>query len=132
MPITTKHKNFFGQVTIIENKSFTVSISTAREGIFKGLSTMISIGRYPNVTPFAKIIYESKCPSEGRHRSHDIIASNIVVGMEEFNRDLKSAIMTAVDSINSGSTPLFIAPLGIKESNFLCPIIKEVQTQRQK
>jgi hypothetical protein len=111
MPIVS---DTFGKLTTILIKNEYVNISTARENTIIRYSTVISVGKYPKIKLITKIIYRIRCSSEQRERAHSLISRSIVVGMDEFNRELEDAIKTGVESV----------------FEHIGPIIKEIQKQK--
>lgn len=69
---------FGGLVTDIINDKFKCVVTTAKEGIFKGLSTMIiEVDDFIGTRPCAKIIYSNTLHKEDRKRFHRIISIGI-------------------------------------------------------
>jgi hypothetical protein len=62
------------RVAVVKTDSFTASISTAKEAILRGLSTIISEGEFPNVSPRFKITYKRTVGKEKRQELHRTIA----------------------------------------------------------
>ena len=104
----------FGVLTTILIKNEYINISTARENTFIRYSTVISVGQYPNIKLLTKILYKIRCSKEQREEAHSLISSAILVGMEEFNRNLDDAITTGAQSV----------------LQYVGPLIKQVQKQK--
>ena len=77
---------FGGRVTDIKTPSFICVVTTAKEGIFKGLSTMVTeVDQYRNPVPCAKFLYPSSVGKEDRWALHRQIAEFIDNHGEEGN-----------------------------------------------
>jgi len=95
MSISSKKKFPFGAcTTIVETENFYVTVSTAKEGVFKGLSTMIYKGMYPFGEMCAKFLYPRSMAKSDRHRLHDTIAS----GLDEAANNVAS-LYEAVEAV---------------------------------
>lgn len=68
-----------GKVTVLETEGYTVTVSTAKEGLFKGLSTIVIDGvNLSSGSPCAKVLYNKSIRKADRRLFHDMI----VVGLE--------------------------------------------------
>lgn len=74
MSTTTKKCSFGARTSLVETGNFTITISTAKAGLFKGLSTIILHGVYLDASPIIKLIYKSFCPRRKRYEFHDSLA----------------------------------------------------------
>lgn len=78
MAVKPSRKFLFGaKSTVVENDEFIVTVSTAKEGFFKGLSTIIYQGAFPFGRACAKFSYPKSARRSDRHKFHDIIASGL-------------------------------------------------------
>ncbi|MGD9686105.1 MAG: hypothetical protein AB7U43_03930 [Desulfobacter sp.] len=78
--ITSDNKRALNsRATVISCESFYCVVSTAKEGFFSGLSTMISATLHPDMQLRAcgKLIYSSSLGADERHQVHTYIISSI-------------------------------------------------------
>lgn len=70
--------SFSGRITDINTPSFVCSVSTNKESLFKGLSTMIA-EPHPvyGIRPCVKIIYSSALSKAERHQYHELLCEMI-------------------------------------------------------
>jgi len=68
------------------------TISTAKEGLFDGLSTMIIEGIYPSIRPSVKFIYSKSLRKEDRRAFHDVITETIDSASKEDDFSLYGAV----------------------------------------
>jgi hypothetical protein len=70
--------SFGGRITDINTPSFVCAISTAKESLFKSLSTMIA-EPHPDygIRPCVKIIYPSVFRKVERHQYHELLCEMI-------------------------------------------------------
>ena len=96
--LVNKKRPFGSKVSIVETDSFIVTISTAKEGIFKGLSTMITDGLYPTGRACAKLIYTPSLLKKDRIKLHDLITETLnELGDDDY--DLKTSIQAIIDNL---------------------------------
>lgn len=92
--IIQNSKGLFGsKIAIIKNHAeefFT--ISTAKESLMDGLSTMIMEGKYPTMRPCVKIIYTKSLKKTDRQGLHDVITETIDNILSEENASLFNAV----------------------------------------
>lgn len=91
---------FGGKVADIETQSFTCVITTAKEGIFKGLSTVIH-ETLPEggVRACTKLIYNSHSKSKERRDYHDIL-TNVLNEAGETGTSLSTALKQTIEAFN--------------------------------
>ena len=81
MILSNKHHIFGSKVAIIQNRSFTCTISTAKESLLGKQSSMIMDGDYvrdrEHTRVCAKLIYASSLSSRDRLSLHDSLATQI-------------------------------------------------------
>lgn len=72
-------RSFNSRASVITCSSFYCVVSTAKEGLFSGLSTMIAATYHPQIplTGCGKVVYASSLGSDERHRVHTYIISKI-------------------------------------------------------
>ena len=75
--IKDKNGSFGSRVTLISNEKFTITVSTAKEGFFKGLSTVIIDGKYLHGNACAKIIYNPSLTKSDRQLFHGMVTSGL-------------------------------------------------------
>jgi hypothetical protein len=86
---------FGGRVTDIGNESFLCVVTTAKEGLFKGLTTMV----YDKTRrPCAKLFYAKSTGKKDRQRFHTLVAQLIDAGGEKGVR-LEEALDTAIKTL---------------------------------
>ncbi len=85
---------FGGKVTDIVTQEFKCVVTTAKEGIFKGLSTMVAEVQGGQGRPCAKIIYAASTRKKDRLQFH----TAIVVGIDEAG-DNGLSLREAIDSV---------------------------------
>lgn len=94
--IIQNSKGLFGsKIAIIKNHAeefFT--ISTAKESLMDGLSTMIMEGKYPTMRPCVKIIYTKSLKKVDRQGLHDVITETLDNILSEDGKSLYDAIDT--------------------------------------
>ena len=91
---------FGGKVTDIVTDEFKCVVSTAKEGVFKGLSTMVAEVQGGEGRPCAKIIYAGSTRKWERLQFHDIL----VAGIDEAGENgfpLRDAIDSVVTELKS-------------------------------
>jgi len=114
-----KQKNTFfgGRTTDIQNGSFTCVVTTAKDGIFSGLSTLLWL---PSVasTPIGKIEYADKCNNARRHCLHRDIAKRIDDAGQS-NLNFSNAIDFALKPYlaNGEVIDLIVSPIDIPLNN---------------
>jgi hypothetical protein len=89
-----------------------ITVSTAKEGFFQGLSTVILLGKWPSVSPYAKLLYRKDTPKEERLSSH--------VRVSEFLNEYASQL------------PLKRVVEMLAQTYIESGILKEVQVQKPK
>ncbi|MHA1942307.1 MAG: hypothetical protein ACXACY_25420 [Candidatus Hodarchaeales archaeon] len=95
--IISENKGPFGaKVSIVSNDLFTATISTAKEGLFKGLSTMVIDGRYPSGRPCAKITYTQSSRKKDRIQFHNLVVAGIDGGGDE-GKELGECIQLVIN-----------------------------------
>ena len=96
--ITDDRKTLFGgRVTTIYTDSFYVTLVTAKEGIFKGLSTMICEGSGLGSVPCGKLIYLESTSKADRQSFH-YEAIELLDEMGDNGDSLSFAIDAIIDS----------------------------------
>ena len=91
---------FGGKVTDIVTEEFTCVVSTAKEGVFKGLSTMVAEVQGGQGRPCAKIIYAGSTRKRDRLQFHEVL----VGGLDEAGENgvpLREAIDSVVTELKS-------------------------------
>ena len=74
--INQKNTSFGGRTTDIVTDAFSCTLTTAKDGLFKGLSTLIWLPEV-GVTPVAKIKYSQTVSKDRRQKLHDEISVKI-------------------------------------------------------
>ncbi len=87
---------FGSKVSVVETESFIATIITAKEGMFKGLSTVILEGNSRS-RPFAKTVYEDSMPKKHRQKFHNLFV-DILNGFGEIGKPLKEAVELSVSN----------------------------------
>jgi hypothetical protein len=91
---------FGGKVADIETQSFTCVLTTAKEGIFTGLSTVIhEVLPEGGARACTKLIYNSHSKAKERRDYHDILA----IGLDESGEtgiSLSTALKQAIEAFN--------------------------------
>lgn len=98
MIVFTKDGSFSSRVTVITESNCCYAISTAKEGIFKGLSTMVyECSAEPFVTKrgVAKVVYSKFVSRNDRLGLHDNFAEYLNVAIGD-GLDISTAIRTFV------------------------------------
>ena len=92
--IIQNSKGAFGaRLAIIKDHNENLyTISTAKEGLLKGLSTMIMEGKYPAIRPCVKIIYSKSLRKNDRQGLHDVITKEIDIILNEGDLNLHDAV----------------------------------------
>ena len=92
MPVIYNKNHWFGaRITEITTPGFHATVSTAKEGFFQGLSTIIIDGAGLRGRQCAKIIYVPHVGKSDRQQFHDLIVAALdEKGMEGF--DLVAAL----------------------------------------
>jgi len=99
--IISNKKNIFGKCARIQTPSYSCIISTAKEGLFKPLNTMILEGNpkgFPNETrPCGKLIYANSLKKKERFQFHDVLAETINNMDESGERELGDVLQIIFD-----------------------------------
>ena len=96
--IQNKNARFGGKVADVMTDSFTVIITTAKEGFFEKLSTMIFDLSDGTPRPCVKIIYSKSLRKSDRSQFHDLITEAMNAGGED-GQGLSCAVKTVIESL---------------------------------
>ena len=88
---------FGGKVTDIENKTFVCIVTTAKNSLFEGLSTIIHLTHYPEI---AKFIYRETLSKSDRQQLHSLVCETIDSAGEN-GETIKSAISTVIEKLKA-------------------------------
>ena len=77
MIISNKRVSFGAKVAEIETSAFNCKISTAKEGLLKGLSTVIHLRTENGLRASVKLIYTKSADASERRSFHDCFAEDI-------------------------------------------------------
>lgn len=129
--IVSNTANLFGKIAVIHAPTFNCVIVTAKEGLFKKESTVITKGDYiedkSNSFPCAKIFFGSSLKSSERYHLHDMIANRLNTLSDE-GVSLKAAIDTCFQDLKEdGFAAETINLLAEEESVYNSPENIEVQ-----
>jgi hypothetical protein len=88
---------FGGRVTDIDNKTFLCVVTTAKNSLFEGLSTIVHHHSYGEV---AKLFYNDRLSKSYRQRLHSNVCQIIDTGGEA-GKSLGDSIQDAIDALKS-------------------------------
>ena len=88
---------FGGRVTDIDNHSFVCVVTTAKNSLFEGLSTIVHHHKYGEV---AKLIYNDSLSKSFRQKLHTDV-SKIIDLAGESGMSLGNSIQEAIDALNN-------------------------------
>ena len=91
---------FGGRISDIRNQSFECIVTTAKDGLFRGLSTMIFT---PPRNPRARILYGTAISKETRQELHSVISREIDAEGSK-GRNLEEAISLAFGTLQAQQT----------------------------
>lgn len=87
---------FGGKTSKIKTNSFCLTVTTAKEGIFKGLSSMIWDGFFPAARACAKLIYSDSFGTAERQQAHDLI-TEMINSQGEDGASLEESVQNVID-----------------------------------
>ena len=91
---------FGGRVTDIATDEFTCVVSTAKEGLFKGLSTMVADVQAEGGRPCAKIVYARSTRKSDRLQYHEFLVG-VLDDAGEQGFSLREAIDGVITELKS-------------------------------
>jgi hypothetical protein len=96
------HKAIFGgrSSVITDSSGNCFSVSTAKEGFFKGLSTMVLEGRYPEIRVCIKIVYSDSLRKSDRQKFHDVISEGLDDALTNGRLELYEAIKSICEDLS--------------------------------
>lgn len=97
MILSNKKVSFGGKVADIKNSSFSCKISTAKEGLFKGLSSVIHLESENGLQPLVKLIYANSSSASDRRLFHDLFAEELN-SLGEEGVQFSSAVTSIIES----------------------------------
>ncbi|HDZ85365.1 MAG TPA: hypothetical protein ENH35_02325 [Candidatus Moranbacteria bacterium] len=92
MIVKNKNCSFNSRFSLIKYDQNYVTVTTAKEGLRDGLSTMIMDGQHPTGRYCAKIIYSNSLKTKDRQQFHKMIVEGINVSLNEDNFNLHDSI----------------------------------------
>ena len=98
---TNSHGSFGSKFSVIKTQSFNIRITTARKGIFSGLSSVIwddDVGFAPS--PCIQTTYPSYMSKSERHSVHDLLTEQLN-SLGESGIDLMEALQTTLATLQS-------------------------------
>jgi hypothetical protein len=104
------------RLSVLQNSDGTfTTISTAKEGLLKPLSTMIMRGKPPSVSACGKVVYSPSLRKVDRQNLHDIIAGGIDGGLNVDGFTLGVAIEMIVGEMRKSGVIAELINLAVYE-----------------